>query len=106
MKFKAGERVRIVREILGLTREEFAHILGIDWVRLKSVEILTARVSEVEYEPLGETVPALIPFLIYEAKISLKALEQSDSTYCQVAASNIKINKLPKKFPIIDLIAE
>lgn len=104
MRFTAGERIRITRELLGLTRDEFAHMFDLDPIRLRSVENGRSRASELEYQPLGLAMPELLHFLICETNISLKALEESDSKYCNLIAGSISIKKLPKGFSLTDKI--
>ena len=104
MRFTAGERIRIVRELLRLTRDEFSQMFDLDSIRLRSVEVGLSRASESEYQPIGLAMPELLGFLICEQNINLKVLDESNNKYCNLIAGNIRVNKLPKSFQLHDKI--
>lgn len=92
---KPGDRVRAIRELMGLTQREFAEILGIDLVKLKNVEYKRHRVTEEVYEAIGRTFPELLPWFVYEGPLTLDELRHSQSNLCKVAAARIEAGLVP-----------
>jgi transcriptional regulator with XRE-family HTH domain len=103
-KFRAGERLFIIRELLGLTREEFSDQIGIKYVRINNVEKLTAKANEEDFAQIGIHLPELLPFFAYEADIELDALKKSDSALCRLIAEKIESDNYFSKFDFKDKI--
>lgn len=94
MEFKAAERVRFAREMLSLTRQEFADRLGLDVVRLRNIEQLKVRVSELEYDAVAEHLPELVCFVTHEGNISAMRLRNSDNPRCRLIISRLEAGDL------------
>lgn len=97
MEYKTGERLQLIREIIGLTREEFSEILGIDQIRLKNMEQTKCRVAEDEFEKIGLHFPQLLPWLAYEGDITMESLKESDDRLIKLAVARIQAGQLPKE---------
>lgn len=79
MEFKAGERLRMVRELMDLTQKEFAQETGLNATRIKNLEQFKVRVSELEYDAVAETYPELVAFFAHEGLISENRLRTSSN---------------------------
>ena len=94
MEFKAGERLRMVRELMGLTREEFAEDMGLSAVRLKNVEYFKVRMSELEYDAVTEAFPELSCFVTHEGAISADRLRASSNARLRLIISRLEANDI------------
>lgn len=97
-KLKPGDRVRAIRELIGLTQKEFAEVLGVDLTQLKNIEYKRNRVTEDFYEAIGRTFPELLPWFVYEGPLTLEELQQSQSNLCKVAAARIEAGLIPEGY--------
>lgn len=104
MQYKTNERVRAIRELLGLTQEKFASHLGVQFVRYRNIEQGQCRVAEEEFATLGKNFPELLPFITFEGPISLSALQQSENNFLRLAAAKIEAEQLPKAVDISPFI--
>ena len=102
MEFRAGERLKVVRDLMGVTRQDFADMLGIDFIRLRNVEQLRARMSEDEFAVIGEQFPELMPWLVYEGPVDLQALKDSQHHLCRLVAARIDAGQFPPGFHIAE----
>jgi transcriptional regulator with XRE-family HTH domain len=96
MKYKAGERLRFLRELMGLTREQFANTIGIDFIRLRNMEQKRCRVGEDEFAKIGLLFPEIIPWIIFEGDINLELLKVSDQVLLHLVAAKIEAGQFPK----------
>lgn len=95
MKLKAGDRFKGLRELMGMTREEFAEVIGIDAPRIKNIELHRRKPNEDDFAAIGKTLPELLPWLVYEADISLDGLLQSESKWLRLIAARIEAGQIP-----------
>ncbi|MFS1525791.1 helix-turn-helix domain-containing protein [Microbulbifer sp. 2304DJ12-6] len=98
MRLRAGERLKAIRELMGLTREEFANLLSLDMIRISNIEQKRAKVAEEEFEKVGQRFPELIPYLAYEGDIVLADLKASDEKLCALVAAKIEAGQIPRGF--------
>ncbi|MCO1336003.1 helix-turn-helix domain-containing protein [Microbulbifer sp. OS29] len=104
LKLRAGDRLRVIRELMGLTRDEFAELLKMDYVRLRNVEQKRAKVSEFEYEQAGKLFPELIPYFAYEGDIVVSELAESEQELCRLMAAKIEAGQIPRGFYVEEKI--
>ncbi|MCO1336414.1 helix-turn-helix domain-containing protein [Microbulbifer sp. OS29] len=104
MKLKAGQRLQGMRELMGLTRDEFSDLLDIPWVRLRNVEQQKARMAEDEFAKIGQKFPEFMPWITYEGAIVVEDLRNSPEALCQLAAAKITAGQIPSGYFIHDKI--
>ncbi|WP_377516962.1 hypothetical protein [Microbulbifer taiwanensis] len=90
--------MKAVRELMGLTRNEFGELVGIDWVRLRNVEQLNAKMGEDEFAKIGQMFPELMPWLTYEGDIVMEDLKSSQEKLCRLIAAKIEAGQIPPGF--------
>ncbi len=105
-KLKTGDRLRIIRELIGLTQREFASFLGIEMSKLKNIEYKRNRVTEEIYEKIGENFPELLKWFVYEGPVDLPELRNSDSKYCKFIAARFDAGLVPEEYFPEDLIRD
>ena len=91
-RLKAGERLKGLREITGLTQAEFAEVTGLSLIRLRNLEHRKARVAEDEFEKIGELFPEFVHWMTYEGDISIEDLKNSDQLVCRLFAAKIAVD--------------
>ncbi|MCO1336004.1 helix-turn-helix domain-containing protein [Microbulbifer sp. OS29] len=106
LKLRAGDRLKVIRELMGLTRDEFAELLKLDYIRLKNIEQKRAKVAEFEYEQFGQRFPELIPFFTYEGDIVISDLSASNERLCRLVAAKIEAGQIPQGFYLEEKIKE
>jgi len=60
-----GGRLRIIREDIGFSREDFAELLGTSVRRLRSLEADERGLSASDFETVGRLFPFALDFLVY-----------------------------------------
>ncbi|WP_299940172.1 helix-turn-helix transcriptional regulator [uncultured Microbulbifer sp.] len=98
LKLRAGDRLRAIRELMGLTRDDFAEQLGLDFIRIQNIERKKAKVAELEYERIGLRFPEFISFLTHEGDILVSELSTSSEKLCRLAAARIEAGIIPQGF--------
>jgi plasmid maintenance system antidote protein VapI len=104
MKYKAGERLQVMRELMGVTRVDFADMLGLDFFRLKNIEQKKCRMGEEEFAKIGAMFPEMLFWLTFEGDISLEELRNSPATLVRLIAAKIEAGQLPQGYDITDKI--
>lgn len=99
-KLKPGDRVRHIRELIGLSQQEFCEALELDFNQLRNIEYKRNRVTEEFYETIGEAFPELLPWFVYEGNFTIEDLRNSKSELCKVAAARLRAGLIqPGHFP-------
>jgi transcriptional regulator with XRE-family HTH domain len=104
MKLKAGDRIKALRELVGITREEFANNLEIDFIRLRNIEQKKCRVSEDEIAKICAAFPEVGPWLAWEGDISLDSLKESQRALCKLIAAKIEAGQIPQGYDLEEKI--
>jgi transcriptional regulator with XRE-family HTH domain len=99
-KIKAGDRLRAIRLLLGLQRQDFAQQLGIDLVRYNNVEAKKVRMAEDEFHAVLSKFPEFMPWLTVGGNISLAALRASDNVAVRTIAKKYEDRMLPEGFDL------
>lgn len=90
MKHTAGARIRDVREMMGLTRQQFAELLKLDPTHIRNVELERSKLNQDDFAAIGQTLPELLPWLTYEADVSLEDLMQSQNKWLRLIAVRVE----------------
>lgn len=101
---RTGKRILFVRELLGMTRDEFAKASGMSFNRLNNIENLLAKVNEEEFYYLGRTMPDVLPFIACEGEINLQHCRDSKYNLCRLLAARVDNNQIPENNDLVKLI--
>ncbi|MCO1336002.1 hypothetical protein MO867_16855 [Microbulbifer sp. OS29] len=104
MKLRAGQRLKGMRELLGITREDFSGLVDIPWIRMKSIEQQKVRMAEDEFAKIGHKFPEFMPWITYEGDIVVEDLRNSSEPLCQLAAAKIAAGQIPPGYYIHEKI--
>src|SRR5690554_6069367 len=97
---RAGTRVKAIRELTGFTRSDFAADLGMDFMRLRNVEQLKAKVSEDEFCAIGKAIPELIHYLVYGGIVHKAQLKDSDNAFARLIYARLEAGQMPDGFDL------
>lgn len=103
-KYRTGERIRFIREMLGMTRDEFSKVMGINYSRLNNIEKLLAKVNEDEFYQIGILMPEVLLFIACEADLDVQACRNSQHSLCQLLADRVEKNQIPATISLISRI--
>jgi transcriptional regulator with XRE-family HTH domain len=91
-----GKRLKAVRELAGLTRDEMATQIGIGYTRYCNVEQLNARMTVEDLELVIAQFPEFETWLTREVKVELKALLKSRAAMVRAIAERVKAGLAPE----------
>jgi len=101
---RTGKRVRAIRELTGFTRSDFAESLDIDFMRMRNIEQLKAKVAEDEFYAIGKAIPETVHFLAYGGLISLDALKESENPFARLIYARLEAGQMPEGFELDKII--
>lgn len=93
-----GKRLQAMRELIGLSREDFGEIVGIGYNRLSSVENARVRMGVDEMEQVSEHFPEFKNWLAFEGEIDVEALKADQREMCQRIAKKLLSGEIPEGF--------
>lgn len=95
METRAGDRLKALRKLTGMTREGFADFCEIPRNRYYNVEQMRVRMAEDEYAAVGEKFPEFLAWLAFEGPIRVSELKSSEQALVRAAAGVIESGQLP-----------
>lgn len=96
MGLTAGKRLQIARELMGISRSDFAEILGIKYLRLVTVENDRGRMSVDDLEQVVRLYPELLNWLVLSTPLDVTTLQKSTNKHIQMMADNLETHGLPE----------
>lgn len=94
IKTRAGDRLKMLRALLGMTQMEMAKLLETDLARYKNIEHKKVKVNENEFECAGRQLPELLHYIVYEGETSLSSLQSSQKPLVRLIAAKINTGRL------------
>lgn len=101
---RTGERIRFIREMLGMTRDEFSKAMGINYSRLNNIEKLLAKVNEDEFYQIGRFMPEVLLFIACEDNLDMQACRNSENNLSRLLAARVDANQIPATIALINKI--
>lgn len=98
LKMKAGDRIRLLRQTINLTKKEFGALVDIEIYRLGNVESSRAKTGEDELAKICRKFPELTAWLVYEGDISLNAARDSKEPLVRLFCAQIDAKLRPDGF--------
>ena len=89
---------------MGIIREDFSSLTGIEVRRLENIEYCRARMAEDEFESICSQMPEVALWLTFGGDISLEALKASEAKHSRLIAAKFENELLPPDSPLIDKI--
>ena len=98
LKTKAGDRLKGLRLLIGLTQDEMAEMLELPFTRYRNVEGKKARMAEDEFSAVCARFPEFALYLTYEGNIDFDALKASQEKLVKLAAAAIEAGRIPEGY--------
>ena len=84
--FTAGKRLRALRELMGLSRPQFAEVVGMTAKRLENIENELQRMHDEDFEKVCGTFPEFSDWIAYEGSIEPQSIAWKVADSAQAAA--------------------
>ncbi|WP_070337005.1 helix-turn-helix domain-containing protein [Pseudomonas aeruginosa] len=84
--FTAGKRLRALRELIGLSRPQFAELVGMTAKRLENIENELQRMHDEDFEKVCGTFPEFSDWIAYEGSIEPQSIAWKVADSAQAAA--------------------
>ncbi|HHQ2708561.1 helix-turn-helix transcriptional regulator [Pseudomonas aeruginosa] len=84
--FIAGKRLRALRELMGLSRPQFAELVGMTAKRLENIENELQRMHDEDFEKVCGTFPEFSDWIAYEGSIEPQSIAWKVADSAQAAA--------------------
>ncbi|HBO4336187.1 TPA: helix-turn-helix transcriptional regulator [Pseudomonas aeruginosa] len=84
--FTAGKRSRALRELMGLSRPQFAELVGMTAKRLENIENELQRMHDEDFEKVCGTFPEFSDWIAYEGSIEPQSIAWKVADSAQAAA--------------------
>ncbi|EML1363914.1 helix-turn-helix transcriptional regulator [Pseudomonas aeruginosa] len=84
--FTAGKRLRALRELMGLSRPQFAELVGMTAKRLENIENELQRMHDEDFEKVCGTFPEFSDWIAYEGSIEPQSIAWKIADSAQAAA--------------------
>ncbi|PAU64069.1 hypothetical protein BZL41_10655 [Pseudomonas sp. PIC25] len=103
--FSAGERMRGLRELAGLSRRKFSMVVGIKPKRLENIENGWQRMHDEDFQKVCSVFPEFSRWISYEGPLDPKPMELKVADSAQKAAVYL-VNRNPELLEGSDLTFE
>ncbi|MBG6467093.1 helix-turn-helix transcriptional regulator [Pseudomonas aeruginosa] len=87
--FTAGKRLRALRELMGLSRPQFAELVGMTAKRLENIENELQRMHDEDFEKVCGTFPEFSDWIAYEGSIEPQSIAWKVADSAQAAAGSL-----------------
>ncbi|EFQ39478.1 LOW QUALITY PROTEIN: hypothetical protein PA39016_001330094 [Pseudomonas aeruginosa 39016] len=84
--FTAGKRLRALRELMGLSRPQFAELVGMTAKRLENIENELQHMHDEDFEKVCGTFPEFSDWIAYEGSIEPQSIAWKVADSAQAAA--------------------
>ncbi|HIE2335469.1 XRE family transcriptional regulator [Pseudomonas aeruginosa] len=84
--FTAGKRLRALRELMGLSRPQFAELVGMTAKRLENIENELQRMHDEDFEKVCGTFPEFSDWIAYEGSIEPQSIAWKVADSAQAVA--------------------
>jgi transcriptional regulator with XRE-family HTH domain len=96
MRFSAGKRLHLARELMGISRSDFAEMVSIKYLRLVTIENERGRMSVEDLTSIVLLFPELLSWLVLETPLTPVDLAKSDNKFIRVLADNLETHGMPE----------
>lgn len=104
MKVTSAKRIKAVRELMGMTRQAFCDQVGIDYLRVSTLENDRARMSVDDLAAIDTAFPEFTPYLLHGKVLDVQQLGKSKIEAVKVAAMHIKNGEIPEGYGLEEVI--
>jgi transcriptional regulator with XRE-family HTH domain len=91
-----GKRLHQARELMGISRSEFADQLGFKYLRLVTIENDRGRMSVDDLAAIVRPYPELTNWLLLGEELNVGILAKSSNEHIRTLADNLESHGLPE----------
>lgn len=91
MAISAGARLKSLRVLLGLPRERFCELVGIENMRLTTIENERGRMSTDDLLQVVTVFPEVLSWLVLGAPVDVEMLEKSENLHLKKLALSLRL---------------
>lgn len=95
MDLSPGRRFKIARELMGLNRNKFSKLTGVDYLRIVTVEEERGRVAIDDVAAVLAHFPELLHWLVLGTPIDVEVCAKSESEHMRLLADNLETHGYP-----------
>ena len=106
MKLSPAKRIKVIRELMGFTRQKFGDSVGIDYLRLSTLENDRGRMSVDDLAAIDEVFPEFTRYLMHGKTLDLATLEKSENELIRNAATRVKNGEIPEGYGLEEVIVD
>lgn len=92
----AGDRLRAMRELMGMDRPEFSEHTGLNPITLANIELGKQRMNDDHFEKVLKVFPHYAHWLTFGGDIDVAALAAERDRICKMAALKLQLGDVPK----------
>lgn len=96
MELKPGKRLKIARELMGLNRNQFSKLTGIDYLRIVTIEEDRGRMSVDDAALVVTLFPELLHWLVMGTALDYSVLSKSNNEHIRMLADNLETHGMPE----------
>lgn len=106
MKITPAKRVKAVRELVGLTRQKFGDLVGLDYLRMATLENDRGRMAVDDLSAIDNVFPELTMYLLHGKELNLTNLESSTNELLKFAVMRIRNGDIPEGYGLEEVIVD
>lgn len=91
----AADRLKHLRELMGLPQKEFSQLLGIDFIRYKNIEWKRTKLGEEDFAAIGRVIPDFLLWIACATDGEWNRLMNSQSKWTRLIGARIEAGQAP-----------
>lgn len=98
MEYACVEQIKGLRALVGMTRESFAKVTGIELNRIINLEKKNSRMFAEDVIKIAKKFPPFLGWMILDEDISMEVLKKSQLPLVKIACAQIELDNYPEIF--------
>lgn len=95
MDYRPGKRLKIARELMGINRNKFSKLTGIDYIRMVTIEEDRGRLGVDDVALVVAHFPELLHWLVLGTPIDVEQCAKSQNEHMRMLADNLETHGYP-----------
>ena len=104
MQTTPAQRIKVTRDLLGITRENFSELVNIGYVRIATLENDRARMSVDDLAALDLVLPEFTDYLLHGKRLDVAQMEKSSNELVRYAAMRVRSGEIPEGYGLEGVI--
>lgn len=104
METNTADRIRGIRELLGMTRDDFGELFNIKPARLANIEKGLAKANGEEVENITASLPELTYYVAHQGPIDYAELRRSENPLIALMLAKFDAGLAPTGYQLIECL--